>query len=345
MNRRRTGRRREHLLLSVVAPCFNEQDGISEFVRRVTDVSQAAVGSRYEILLINDGSRDATWPTIQRLAAEHRNITAINLSRNYGHQVALTAGLRYCRGEKVLIIDSDLQDRPELLPEMLKVMETAKADVVYGQRRARSGETFHKKATAAVFYRLLQKLIDFDIPIDTGDFRLMSRRAVEALNGMPEQHRFIRGMVSWIGFAQIAFPYDREPRFAGKTGYPYGKMIRFALDAITSFSIVPLRIASGLGALLGVGALIVLFYAMMRWFEGRVVQGWTSLVIVDMIAASMQLFILGMIGEYLGRLYIESKRRPLFIIESIIRPLNEAGIGPVRQSIEASEEAPFAQAR
>jgi len=155
---------------------------------------------------------------------------------------------------------------------------------------------------------------------------------------MPERSRFLRGMVSWIGFRQEPLLYDRAARLAGETKYPFFKMFRFAVDAITSFSIVPLRIASGLGALLGVGALIVLFYAMMRWFEGRVVQGWTSLVIVDMIAASMQLFILGMIGEYLGRLYIESKRRPLFIIESIIRPLNEAGIGPVRQSIEAGLE-------
>lgn len=315
--------------LSVVAPCYNEQDGLSEFHRRMSEACRRTVGNRWEIILVNDGSRDATWSVMRRLFAEDPNVVAINLSRNYGHQLALTAGLQYCRGDKVLVIDADLQDPPELLGDMVRVMEAEKADVVYGQRRERTGESFGKKTTAALFYRLLRRLIEFDIPVDTGDFRLMTRRALEALNAMPEHHRFIRGMVSWIGFRQVAFPYNREPRFAGATGYPFSKMVRFALDAITSFSVAPLRLASALGVAFGVIGIAMLTYTLGSWALGLAVTGWTSLATIELILGSVQLIVLGVIGEYLGRLYLESKRRPLFILESVLRHEADAVVVPM----------------
>jgi glycosyltransferase involved in cell wall biosynthesis len=304
--------------LSVVAPCFNEEAGLREFYRRLTGACTSAVKDDYEIVLINDGSRDGTWPIVYDLALHDSKVVAINLSRNYGHQLALTAGLQHCCGSRILIIDSDLQDPPELLSEMLRVMDDMHADVVYGQRRQRAGETLSKKLTAAMFYRILRCLIDIDIPMDAGDFRLMSRRALDALNAMPEHHRFIRGMVSWVGFRQVPFLYDRDSRFAGVTGYPLSKMIRFALDAITSFSIVPLRVASALGVLLGIGGLLMLSYTLGSWLFGSTVTGWTSLTTIILVIGSVQLVVCGVLGEYLGRLYIEAKHRPLYVIESIV---------------------------
>ena len=304
--------------LSVVAPCFNEEAGLREFYRRLTGACTSAVKDDYEIVLINDGSIDGTWPIMHDLALHDSKVVAINLSRNYGHQLALTAGLRHCCGRRILIIDSDLQDPPELLSEMLGVMDDVNADVVYGQRRQRAGETLSKKLTAAMFYRILRCLIDIDIPMDAGDFRLMSRRALDALNAMPEHHRFIRGMVSWVGFRQVPFLYDRDARFVGVTGYPLSKMIRFALDAITSFSIVPLRLASALGVLFGIGGLLMLSYTLGSWLFGSTVTGWTSLTTIILVIGSVQLFVCGVLGEYLGRLYIEAKHRPLYVTESIV---------------------------
>jgi glycosyltransferase involved in cell wall biosynthesis len=311
--------------LSVVAPCFNEEAGLREFYRRMTGACTSAVKDDYEIVLINDGSRDGTWSIMCDLALHDPKIVAINFSRNYGHQLALTAGLQYCRGSRILIIDSDLQDPPELLGEMLRVMDDENADVVYGQRRQRAGETLSKRLTAAMFYRTLQYLIDIDIPVDAGDFRLMSRRALDVLNAMPEHHRFMRGMVSWIGFRQVPFLYDRDARFAGVTGYPLSRMIRFGLDAITSFSIAPLHFASGLGILFGLGGLFMLSYTLGSWLVGRTVAGWTSLMIITLIIGSVQLIVFGVLGEYLGRLYMEAKRRPLYVIESVVRQERQGG--------------------
>ncbi len=302
--------------LSVVAPCFNEEEGLPEFCRRVAAACAAAVGTSFEIVLVNDGSRDGTWGVMRNLAANHPNIAAINLSRNYGHQIALTAGLQACRGERILIIDADLQDPPELLPQMMAAMDEG-AEIVYGQRRKRDGETLFKSWTAALFYRLLRGLVDIDIPLDTGDFRLMSRRALDILNGMPEQFRFIRGMVSWIGLKQVPLVYDRGPRFAGATGYPLAKMVRFAFDAITGFSIMPLRIASYLGIAMGILSFGMIGYTILSWMLGSAIAGWTSLTTIVLVIGSTQLLVLGMFGEYLGRMYIETKRRPLFVIESV----------------------------
>lgn len=307
------------LQLSVVIPCHNEQEVLHELQRRLAPVCTAAVGESYEVLLIDDGSQDRTWPIIAELATQHRHIVGIRLSRNHGHQLALSAGLALAVGERILVLDADLQDPPELLPDMLKLMEQEHADVVYGKRAERLGETWFKRKTSAWFYRVLSRLTDTPIPQDTGDFRLMTRRVTELLNEMPEQYRFIRGLVSWVGFKQVPFVYQRQERFAGATKYPLRKMLHFALDAITSFSIRPLRLASMLGMVGACIGLLALIYAVFRLLRGETVPGWTSIVVATAFFSSMQLIVLGIMGEYLGRLYIESKRRPLFIVDQVLR--------------------------
>jgi polyisoprenyl-phosphate glycosyltransferase len=322
--------------LSIVAPCFNEAAGLVEFHRRVTAAAVLAAGLSYEIVLVNDGSRDATWDVMMDLAADDPRLVAVNLSRNYGHQIALTAGLQACRGDRVLIIDADLQDPPELLPHMMAMMDDG-AEVVYGQRRAREGETRFKTWTAALFYRLLRRLVDIDMPLDTGDFRLVTRRACDVLNSMPEQFRFVRGMMSWMGFVQVPIVYDRDPRFAGATGYSLAKMVRFALDAITGFSTVPLRLASYMGLGMAALSLAMIAYTILGWASGAAVAGWTSLTAIVLIIGSTQLLVLGMFGEYLGRLYMEAKRRPLYVVESVVPPRDgaaaEHGNEPAARSI------------
>jgi dolichol-phosphate mannosyltransferase len=314
--------------LSIVAPCYNEEGGLRELYRRVTNAARHAVGDRYEIVLVNDGSRDRTWDVIVALCAEDRHVVGVDLSRNFGHQLALTAGLDMVRGRRVLIIDSDLQDPPELLGPMLAEMDRG-ADVVYGQRVKRAGETWFKRSTADLFYRMLNRLTHVDVPRDTGDFRLMDRRVLEALQAMPEHHRFIRGMVAWLGFRQVSFPYDREARFAGVSKYPLLKMLSFALDAVTSFSIVPLRIASLAGVALGVLSLLGVVYALFSWLLLETVRGWTSVTILVTLLGSIQLLSLGILGEYVGRLYIEGKRRPNYVIAKVVGgPHILAGDGP-----------------
>lgn len=305
------------LKLSIVIPCFNEESCLPELHRRVAAAAQTAVGGDFEIVLVNDGSRDASWSVMQRIAAADSHVIAVNLSRNHGHQLALTAGLDLCSGDTILIIDADLQDPPELLSEMMAVMAREEADVVYAVRRKRDGETIFKKATAALFYRMLQRVTETPIPLDAGDFRLMSRRALDALLALPEQARFVRGMVAWIGFRQVPFAYDRAERLAGESKYPLAKMIRFALDAMTGFSTAPLRFATHVGLGLAGASLLLLLYIGYGWLSGRAIAGWTSLMLIVVILGSVQMFVLGMIGEYLGRLYMESKRRPLYIVADI----------------------------
>jgi len=306
-----------NLKLSVVVPCYNEEEGVHELYRRVSGVCRDSVGDSYELVLVNDGSRDATWRLMNDICQSDKHVVAINLSRNYGHQLALSAGLRMCRGERVFALDADLQDPPELLPQMMSRMDDG-CDVVYGQRIKREGETPFKKVSAFIFYRLLDRLVDIKIPPDTGDFRLMSRRVVDILNSMPEHHRFIRGLVSWIGLRQEALPYERAARFAGKTKYPLSKMIRFSIDAITGFSVHPLRIASYMGILTGIAAIFLLMYVLIHYFIGYSIEGWTSLAVIVLFLGSAQLFVAGIMGEYLGRLYVESKGRPLFIIQEVV---------------------------
>lgn len=304
------------IALSVVAPCYQEAAGLEEFYRRVTAACRQLV-QRHEIILIDDGSRDRTWEIIRALAARDPAVRGVRLSRNYGHQFALTAGLQAARGARVLMIDADLQDPPELLEPMLAQMD-AGVDVVYGRRLAREGETRFKRWTAWWFYRVIRWLSDTDIPPDTGDFRLVNRRVLDALNSMSEHHRFVRGMVSWLGFEQVAVTYRRDARHAGATGYSFRKMARFALDALTSFSTRPLRLASYLGFGLALFSGLVLIYSVVQWLLGHTVQGWTSLMVVVLVIGGLQLFVLGIIGEYLGRLFIEAKGRPLYLIREVV---------------------------
>lgn len=304
-------------MLSVVVPCFNEEDGIFELSRRVTETCKKVVDKSYELILVNDGSTDETWEKMCEISRRDRHVTSINLSRNYGHQIALSAGLRFCKGGRIFIIDADLQDPPELLSKMMLRMDEG-CDVVYGHRNKREGETVFKKASAFVFYRILNWFVDINIPKDTGDFRLINRKAVEVLNNMPEQHRFIRGMVSWIGMRQEPIFYDREARFAGKTKYPFTKMIRFAIDAITGFSILPLRFATWFGVFTGLLAVALLLYVVIENLLGNTIEGWTSLALIILSLGSIQLFVTGVLGEYLGRIYIESKKRPLYVIQEIL---------------------------
>lgn len=304
------------IALSVVVPCYNEIDGIDELYSRVSAVCRK-LGATYEIVLVNDGSTDATRAAILDMVAKDSRVVGIDLARNYGHQIALSAGLEFCRGHRILILDADLQDPPELLSELMAKMDEG-FDVVYGQRQERVGESWFKLATASIFYRLLRRMVDVDIAADAGDFRLMSRRALDHLNAMPERYRFIRGMVSWIGLKQTAFPYQRQRRFAGSTHYPLRKMILLAVDAMTSFSIAPLRFASHLGMAFGVLGLLTLGYTIFSWVAGSVLPGWTSLAAIILILGSVQLLVLGIFGEYLGRMYMEAKRRPLYIVNEIL---------------------------
>jgi dolichol-phosphate mannosyltransferase len=303
--------------LSIVVPCFNEQACLQTLHARLTSAAQQSVGDDYEMVLVNDGSRDGSWAVMRELAAEDPHVVAINLSRNHGHQLALTAGLDLCSGKHVLIIDADLQDPPELLPAMLDTMRSSDADVVYGVRKSRRGDTAFKRATAHGFYRLLSRATEVEIPVDTGDFRLMSRRALDALLAMPEQARFIRGMVAWIGFKQVPLPYDREERFAGETKYPLKKMMRFAFDALTGFSSAPLKLASHAGLTLSIGSIVLILYIAYAWAAGQNIQGWTSLMLVVVVLGAVQMFVLALMGEYIGRLYNEAKRRPLYIVQEV----------------------------
>jgi polyisoprenyl-phosphate glycosyltransferase len=274
-----------------------------------------AIATNY--YFVNDGSFDKTWATLQNLAHNDDRIVAVDLSRNHGHQLALSAGLSLARGERILVIDADLQDPPELLPEMMRLMDGG-ADVVYGQRFERDGETWFKRVSASAFYRLLLRMTDVGIPPDTGDFRLMRRPMLKALLAMPEQQRFIRGMVAWIGFRQVPLRYRRDRRFAGETKYPLRKMLFFAVDAITGFSITPLRISFYIACFFVLVALLTIIYVLISWFYLKAVPGWTSIFLTMLIFSSVQLFSLGIIGEYLGRVYMQTKQRPLFIIREIV---------------------------
>jgi dolichol-phosphate mannosyltransferase len=307
--------------LSIVIPCYNEEACLEALHARVSAAARAAVGECHEIVLVNDGSRDGSWPVMQRIAAADPCVVAINLSRNHGHQLALTAGLDLCAGEQILILDADLQDPPELLADMRETMVRESADVVYAVRRKREGESLFKKLTAAIFYRVLDRVTDTPIPLDTGDFRLMSRRALDAFLSLPEQARFIRGMVAWVGFRQVPFLYDRAERHAGETKYPLAKMMRFAFDAMTGFSTAPLRLASHMGLVLTGASVLLMAYIAIGWAMGNAVQGWTSTMLVVVFLGAVQMFVLGMIGEYLGRLYVESKRRPLYLVADVAGPV------------------------
>jgi glycosyltransferase involved in cell wall biosynthesis len=304
-------------LLSIVIPIFNEEATIPELESRLTPLLGQIAASKnldWEVVFINDGSRDRSLELLRAIAKRDRRFRVISFSRNFGHQMAITAGMDRAEGDAVVVMDADLQDPPEVVEQMIDRWREG-YDVVYGVRAKREGETLFKKATAALFYRSLRALTGVSIPVDAGDFRLMSRIVVVTMRALRERNRFIRGLVSWVGFKQVAVTYDRHARFAGETKYPLRKMIRFALDGVTSFSTLPLRAATWLGVLSGVLAVGVgLWSIYVKFFIRGVVPGWTTIMILVAFSSSAQLIMMGILGEYIGRAYDELKGRPLYIV-------------------------------
>lgn len=301
---------------SIVAPVFNEEETLPHFYKRVIEVMEG-VAESFELILINDGSRDGSYGLMQDLHKRDPRVRVIDFSRNFGHQIAISAGLDYACGQAVIILDADLQDPPEVIPELI-VRWKSGAEVVYAQRARRKGETKFKLLTAAAFYRLIARITSVDIPRNTGDFRLLDRRVVDALVTMREQHRFMRGLSAWVGFRQEALPYERQERYAGKSKYPLRKMINFSLDAITSFSHVPLELATTFGFILaGLSLVGILVAAILRIFTGAIV-GQASTLILVLFLGGIQLIFLGIIGEYLGRIYDEVRSRPLYIVREVL---------------------------
>jgi len=305
------------MLLSVVIPCFNEQEVLRDTnSRMVAALEQIPVN--FEIIYVDDGSTDATPELLRELQAQDNRVRVVRFSRNFGHQMAITAGIEHSAGDAVAIIDADLQDPPEVIAEFVQKWVEG-YDVVYGVRTERDGETAFKLWTAKLFYRCMTRLSDTSIPLDTGDFRLMDRRVVDALLGMPERDRFVRGMVSWLGFSQVAVPYRRAPRLAGFTKFSIFKMLRFAMDGIFSFSVLPLRLATWTGFVASALAVVGIALVSLERFLGveGLVKGWTSTVIAVLFIGGVQLICIGIIGEYVGRIYGESKHRPLYVVREI----------------------------
>jgi len=301
---------------SIVAPAFNEEETLPHFYERVVRVMEK-IGGSFELLLVNDGSHDGSYHIMQELHARDPRVHVINFSRNFGHQIAISAGLDYARGKAVIILDADLQDPPEVIPTLVERWNDG-AEVVYAQRSKREGETHFKLWTASVFYQLIERITSVHIPRNTGDFRLLDRRVVDTLVTMREQHRFMRGLSAWVGFRQEAVQYVRQERFAGETKYPLRKMIRFSLDAITSFSHVPLQLATSCGFFLaGLSLLGIVVAAILRLFTGAIV-GQASTLILVLFLGGIQLIFLGIIGEYLGRIYDEVRARPLYIVRDAL---------------------------
>ncbi len=299
--------------LSVVAPVFNEVDSLPEFHRRVRQVLEAT-GEPWELVIVDDGSSDGSTEALEKLAAADRNVRPVIFSRNFGHQIAVTAGLDHARGEAVILIDADLQDPPEVLPELIARWREG-YDVVYAVRRERAGESWFKRATASLFYRAIFRITDVPIPLDTGDFRLLDRRVVDILSGMRERHRFLRGMAAWVGHRQIGVPYNRAARFAGETKYPLRKMVRLALNAITGFSHFPLQIATFLGfACAGLSSAAIVAVVLLRLSGNQAFFGQATTLIAVLFLGGIQLISLGLLGEYLGRVYDEVKGRPLYVV-------------------------------
>ena len=311
---------RELGLLSVVAPVYNEEDSLVEFHRRITE---SLAGVEYEIVLVDDGSDGPTRDLLKTLAEQDPRTRVIRLSRNFGHQAALTAGLDHARGDAVVMLDSDLQDPPELIPKMIESWRGG-SDVVYAVRTSRSGETRMKLATARWFYRLFSKLVQMEYEPDAGDFRLLDRRALDALGALRERNRFLRGMTVWVGFTQTAIPYEREARFAGETKNSWPSMIRFSLDAISSFSHAPLQAATALGFIVSLIAFLAIPVAIVIKATGGFVPGITSVLLVVLLLGGIQLITVGIIGEYVGRVYDEVKRRPLYVVQERLNMSGEA---------------------
>jgi dolichol-phosphate mannosyltransferase len=301
-----------------VIPCYKEEEVIGETMRRLHQFCSELVDLNVELIFVDDGSTDRTRELLKAYALDDPRIRIIGFARNFGHQIAVTAGIDAARGDAVVLIDADLQDPPEVVHQMIAKWREG-YDVVYGTRTERPGESSFKLATARAFYRLLNRLSDIPIPLDTGDFRLMSRPVVETLKAMPEHDRFVRGMVSWVGFKQTALPYKRAERFAGESKYPLRKMVRFATDGILSFSTKPLQMSVALGMFSASLALVGILYALMlRLFTNIWVEGWTALMIAVLFIGGVQLVCVGILGEYIGRIYNEVKNRPLYVVQEYL---------------------------
>lgn len=302
---------------SVVAPCWNEEGNLPELYRRIKDVL-GQTGEAWELVLINDGSSDRTVEIMHQLHASDSRVHFIDFARNFGHQLAVTAGMDYAQGDAVILIDADLQDPPELILDMIQKWKDG-YKVVYAIRRERKGETWFKLFTAKLFYRLIYRITDVDIPLDTGDFRLMDRQVVNQMRQMKEHHRFIRGMTSWVGFPQTGVYYVREERFAGETKYPLRKMVRFAITAITGFSIFPLQLATFMGFFIaGLSVLFIIGAIIARLSGGQAFAGQATTLVMVLFLGSIQLISLGIIGEYLGRIYDEVRGRPLYVVNEAV---------------------------
>jgi dolichol-phosphate mannosyltransferase len=320
----------EPRLLSVVAPVYNEIGLIEEFYRRTVE---ALVDTPFELVLVDDGSTDGTAALIESLAASDPRVRPIPLSRNFGHQVALTAGLDHARGNPVVMLDADLQDPPELIPKMLDHWRAGN-DVVYAVRRTRAGESTFKRRTAGLFYRLFGRLAAIDLEPESGDFRLLDRRPLDALLSMRERNRFLRGMTVWVGYSQIAIPYERDARYAGETKYTLGRMLRFAFDAMTSFSRVPLQLATLLGFVISCAAFLAIPVIIALRLAGHYLPGFATLTIIVLLLGGIQLVAIGILGEYLARTFDEVKRRPLYVVR---QPRDDGDAAAEAPMVEASQ--------
>jgi dolichol-phosphate mannosyltransferase len=306
-------------LLSLVVPVFNEAEVLGTFYERATTALATMGDLEYEIVFVDDGSRDDSYRQLAALADRDPRVRVVKFSRNFGHQIAITAGVDHAQGDCVVVIDSDLQDPPEIIPRMVAKWREG-FDVVYGVRAERDGEGHMKLLTASAFYRILNRLTSLQIPTDVGDLRLMSRRAVEELKQLREKDRFVRGLVSWIGFNQTGVPYHRDRRHAGETKYPYRKMIKFAFDGITSFSTAPLKLATWCGYGASLLAFLYLASVFVQWILDITVDGWATIMVAMLFLGGVQLICLGILGEYLGRIFNEVKRRPMYVVEEILAP-------------------------
>ncbi|HZR09923.1 MAG TPA: glycosyltransferase family 2 protein [Myxococcales bacterium] len=300
-------------VLSLVLPIYNEEAVIPELHARLQRFLPR-LGLETEVVFVDDGSRDRSLELLRGIAASEPRYRVLSFARNFGHQAAITAGLDHARGEAIVVMDADLQDPPEVVLEMVAKWRDG-FDVVYGKRRSREGETWLKLLTAKWFYRIFAAMIPIEVPLDTGDFRLMSRRIVTVLRELRETHRFVRGLVAWLGFKQTAVLYDRPARFAGETKFPLRKMLRFAIDGITSFSVLPLRFATYLGMLISIASVGVAIWAVLARFVFHVtVPGWTTVIVLVSLLAAVQLIMIGILGEYIGRIYEQVKKRPLYVV-------------------------------
>lgn len=301
-------------LISIIVPVLNEEDNISLLWQKI---KKNLKNFNYELIFINDGSSDGTQSIIEKIIEKDKKVKLINLSRNFGQQIAISCGIDYAQGDAAIFMDADLQDPPELIPAMIEKWQEG-FDVVYAVRKAREGEGILKKFTASIFYRILTFLSGTKIPVDTGDFRLISKKVILVLRRTKEYQRFMRGLISWVGFSQIGIEFTRGRRFSGKTKYSLFSMIKFALDGILSFSLLPLRIVSIMGIITVAILVLLIFYSFYRTMIGQTVPGWASTTIIILFLGSIQLISIGIIGEYLGRVYEEVKRRPLYIVDSVL---------------------------